>query len=98
MQGLFGNVYRMYRDGFANMRLGRTLWLIILLKLFILFCILKPFFFPDILQTRFHSNDERAAFVFAQLSEAGTVGAVRPVLQPVDGRQLAAAGEQAGSR
>ena len=38
------------------MRLGRTLWLIILLKLFVLFCIIKPFLFPDILQTRFQSD------------------------------------------
>jgi len=98
MQGLFGNVFRMYRDGFANMRLGRTLWFIVLLKLFILFCIVKPFFFPDILQTRFNSNDERAAFVFAQLSEAGAVGADRPVLQPAEGRPLAEAGERDGSR
>jgi len=70
MQILCRKIFDFYRDGFAGMRLGRTLWLIILLKLFILFCIVKPFFFPDILQSRFQSNDARAAFVFGQLSAA----------------------------
>ena len=31
------------------MTLGRTLWAIILIKLFIMFAILKVFFFPDLL-------------------------------------------------
>ncbi|MEJ2690011.1 MAG: DUF4492 domain-containing protein, partial [Deltaproteobacteria bacterium] len=44
MQNPFSKVFRFYRDGFAGMQLGRTLWLIILLKLLILFLIIKPFF------------------------------------------------------
>ena len=63
MQNPFSKVFRFYRDGFAGMQLGRTLWLIILFKLFILFLIIKPFFFPDILQTRFQSDDQRAALL-----------------------------------
>lgn len=42
-------VWQFYRDGFRSMKLGRTLWLIILIKLFILFFILRLFFFPDFL-------------------------------------------------
>ena len=38
-----------YLEGFRSMTLGRTLWIIILLKLFIMFFILKLFFFPDFL-------------------------------------------------
>ena len=34
---------------------GRSLWAIILIKLFIMFVILKVFFFPDILQRNFDS-------------------------------------------
>ena len=41
------NIWRFYRDGFRAMTWGRTLWFIILLKLFIMFVILKLFFFPD---------------------------------------------------
>ena len=40
-------IIRFYADGFRNMRLGRVLWLVILIKLFIIFFVLKLFFFPD---------------------------------------------------
>ncbi len=36
-----------YYDGFRSMTLGKTLWAIILIKLFIIFVVLKLFFFPD---------------------------------------------------
>lgn len=38
-------IYYFYRDGFRNMKVGKTLWLIIAIKLFIMFAILKVFFF-----------------------------------------------------
>lgn len=41
-----------YLDGFRSMTLGRTLWFIILIKLFIMFAILKVFFFPNFLNSR----------------------------------------------
>jgi len=40
----------LYYDGFRNMHLGKTLWAIILVKLFIMFAILKVFFFPNFLK------------------------------------------------
>lgn len=40
-------IWNFYLEGFRSMTLGRTLWLIILVKLFIMFFILKIFFFPD---------------------------------------------------
>ena len=42
-------VYRFYADGFRSMTLGRTLWAVILIKLFIMFAILRLVFFPDVL-------------------------------------------------
>ena len=44
---LFEKIFYLYYDGFENMRLGKTLWLIIAIKLFIMFAILKVFFFPN---------------------------------------------------
>ena len=49
-QGFLYKVFDLYYDGFRSMRLGRTLWAIILIKLFIMFAILKVFFFPDFLK------------------------------------------------
>ena len=48
---LLVRIWTFYRDGFREMTLGRTLWAIILIKLFIMFFILKLFFFPCLLYT-----------------------------------------------
>jgi hypothetical protein len=56
-----------YLQGFRSMRLGRTLWAIILLKLLILFGVVKLFFFPDYLDTRFTTDDKKADYVLTEL-------------------------------
>lgn len=43
-------VWRFYYEGFRSMTLGRTLWLIILLKLAIMFLVLRLFFFQPVLE------------------------------------------------
>lgn len=50
------------------MTLGRTLWAIILIKLFIMFFILKLFFFPNVLNTNFKTDAERAEHVGNELA------------------------------
>lgn len=45
-------VYDLYADGFRHMTIGKTLWLIVIVKLLIIFVILKIFFFPDFLSTK----------------------------------------------
>ncbi|MBE0641763.1 MAG: DUF4492 domain-containing protein [Bacteroidales bacterium] len=62
-------IIRFYYDGFRRMTWGRTLWIIILLKLFIMFAILKLFFFPDFLKTNFESDEERSDYVIEQLTK-----------------------------
>jgi len=62
-------IFRFYYDGFRSMTWGRTLWIIILLKLFIMFAILKLFFFPDFLKTNFSSDEERSEYVIEQLTK-----------------------------
>lgn len=60
-------IFSFYVTGFRNMTWGRKLWGIILIKLFIMFAILKLFFFPDILQKNFESDEERSNHVLEQL-------------------------------
>ena len=61
-------IYRFYRDGFRQMTVGRTLWKIIFIKLFVLFAVLKFFFFPDFLATEFTDDRQRADYVLEQLT------------------------------
>jgi hypothetical protein len=51
------------------MTVGKSLWMIILIKLFILFVILKIFFFPDLLKRNFSSDKERGDYVLENLSK-----------------------------
>lgn len=60
-------IYHFYRDGFKNMTVGKTLWLIVLIKLFIMFIVLKIFFFPNYLNTNFHDDKSKADHVREQL-------------------------------
>ena len=45
--GFLCRAFHLYYDGFRNMTLGRTLWAVIIVKLIIIFAILKVFFFPN---------------------------------------------------
>lgn len=51
-------VYRFYIDGFRQMTLGRVLWAVILIKLFVIFVVLKLFFFPDVLSRKAKDGDK----------------------------------------
>jgi len=76
--GLLTRIFRFYRDGFRGMTLGRTLWKIIFLKLFIMFAVLKFFFFPDFLATKFSTDSQRAEYVIEQLTQPAQ-GYTKPV-------------------
>ena len=64
--GFWYRVFDLYYDGFRHMTLGKTLWAIILIKLFIIFAILKVFFFPNFLKTHTEKGGE-AEFVSQEL-------------------------------
>jgi len=64
-----GRIISFYADGFRQMPgWGRRVWLIILIKLFIMFAILKLFFFPDLLKKNFATDTERSEYVLEQLT------------------------------
>ncbi len=69
-KSLLLRVYGFYADGLRRMTLGRTLWKIILVKLLIMFGVLKLFFFPDFLQSRFATDQQRADYVLGQITGA----------------------------
>ncbi len=60
-------VIRFYVEGFRSMTVGRTLWALILVKLFILFAVVKLFFFPDFLAGK--SDEERSRHVMRELTD-----------------------------
>ena len=60
-------VYDLYYEGFKNMTLGRTLWAVIIIKLFVIFAILKVFFFPNFLKE--HAEGDEAGYVATELTD-----------------------------
>ena len=65
-KGFLYRGYDLYVDGFRSMKLGRTLWAIILIKLFVIFVILKLFFFPNFIKEHAPEGDE-SEFVATQI-------------------------------
>ena len=66
-QSFWYRAFDLYYDGFRNMRLGKTLWTIILIKLFVIFIILK-IFFPNFLKTHAEKGGE-SDFVATEMIE-----------------------------
>lgn len=67
MTSTLRKIFRFYIDGFREMTVGRTLWAIILIKLFIMFAVLKLFFFRDPLAR--YSPAERNDAIMEQLTD-----------------------------
>lgn len=63
------NFFVMFKEGFKQMTLGRILWILVIIKLIIMFVILRPFFFPNYLSSRFDDADSKADYVNQQLIE-----------------------------
>ena len=65
-ESFWHRAFHLYYDGFRSMTLGRTLWLVIAIKLFIIFFVLKLFFFPDFIGQHAQKGQE-AEFVAGEL-------------------------------
>ncbi len=67
------NFFTMFRDGFKSMTLGKTLWTIVIIKLIIMFLILRPFFFPNFLNSKFDDAESKSDYVTEELINNSTV-------------------------
>ena len=64
------NWFSMFWEGFTGMsQLGRTLWIIVIVKLLIMFAILKPIFFPNFLKSQATDESGKAGYVREQMIE-----------------------------
>lgn len=76
---IFKRVCRFYVSGFKDMSvMSKKLWLIILIKLFIMFAILRLFFFPNFLKQEAGSKaDDKSRYVQEQLVQRKVNPAVK---------------------
>jgi len=62
-------ITKFYIDGFKHIsELGLRLWLLIIIKLVIMFAILKIFFFENFLDTKFENDQEKSNYIIEQLT------------------------------
>mgnify|MGYP003290471962 CR=1 FL=1 len=61
-------IFDFYISGFRSMTTGKYLWIIILIKLFIMFAVLKVFFFKGEL-SQYDTQEEKSRHVKEQLIE-----------------------------
>ncbi|MEI6455315.1 MAG: DUF4492 domain-containing protein [bacterium] len=67
MYELFKRIFHFYYDGFRSMTVGKKLWIIILIKLFVIFFLLRLFFFPNFLKSKFDNDKDRGNYVMEEL-------------------------------
>ena len=59
------SIWNFYVEGFRNMTWGRTLWWLILLKVIVLFAVLRAFFFQPVLSGK--TDEQKIEHVGMQL-------------------------------
>ncbi len=64
------SVWNFYVEGFKNMTWGRPLWVLIFLKIVILFFVLRLFFFQPTLSGK--SEEQKVEYVGTQLTKQTT--------------------------
>ena len=75
MKKTLKNIWNLYYDGFKNMTWGRPLWLLIFLKVIILFLVLRMFFFKPVL-----SGKDEAGANISFLGTADMIGKFQNVV------------------
>lgn len=76
----FWRVFEFYRQGFSAMRLGKTLWGVIFVKLFVIFVLLKIFVFDENLNSTFAKDADKSDFVLRNLINPANSGVNSAIL------------------
>ncbi|MFA6871855.1 MAG: DUF4492 domain-containing protein [Bacteroidaceae bacterium] len=62
-------IFSLYVDGFRSMpRWACIVWIIILLKIVVFFGIIRPLFFPNMLQQTYKTDAQRSEHVIRQIT------------------------------
>lgn len=62
--------FNFYFNGFKNMpKWGKHLWIIILVKIFVFFVVMKILFFPNFLKSKYDNDESRSNHVLEELTK-----------------------------
>ena len=63
-------IVNFYIDGFKSMTWGKQLWMLIFLKLFLIFFIMKFFFFSDTIEDKYQTDEETGMHVLENITKS----------------------------
>lgn len=66
MKNAIISIWNFYYEGFKNMTWGRSLWVLIFLKVIILFLVLRLFFFKPVMAGK--TDEQKSEYVGTQLT------------------------------
>ncbi len=84
----WSRVWWFYVDGFRAMTVGRTLWLIIAIKVVVFFVIIRWIFFPDFLAGKADTEEGKADYVRRELVRRDAPANPEPAENPDNDREL----------
>lgn len=62
-------IFDFYYSGFTSMDIGKKLWLVIIIKLVIIFFVVKLFFMPDVLSQK-AAGSSKADYISSRMTGA----------------------------
>lgn len=62
-------IFNFYYEGFKNLKVGKTLWKIIIIKLFIILFIINFFIYDISLDNKFTNNEQKINYVYHNLTK-----------------------------
>ncbi|AXX93070.1 DUF4492 domain-containing protein [Malaciobacter molluscorum LMG 25693] len=62
-------VFSFYYDGFKNLKVGKSLWKIVIIKLLVIFVVLNYFVYDKNLNTEYKTIKEKQDFIFTNLTK-----------------------------
>lgn len=82
-RGFFPKLIQLWKEGLRTMTWGKPLWILNIIKLIIMFGILKLFFFPNFLKEQADTEEGRQEYVRNELVQraAGNDAAATPLEQ-----------------
>lgn len=63
-------IVNFYIDGFKSMTWGKQLWMLIFFKLFLIFFIMKFFFFSDTIEDKYQTDEEVGMHVLENITKS----------------------------
>ncbi|MBR8702434.1 DUF4492 domain-containing protein [Porphyromonas levii] len=67
--GFFPQVIRLWKEGLKSMTWGKPLWILNIIKLLILFGVLKLFFFPNFLKQKSDTEEGKRDYIVNELKQ-----------------------------